>query len=69
MMLPQTQLTLMTTKAIQIIGIIFQNIKKTKTKKKTQNKTPPPPLKKTTKTSNIFCFNTTPLLVYEIVRI
>lgn len=42
MMLPQTQLTLMTTKAIQIIGIIFQNLKKTKTKKKTQNKTPPP---------------------------
>lgn len=34
MTLPQTQLTLMTTKAIQIIGIIFQNIKKTKTKKK-----------------------------------
>lgn len=68
MTLPQTQLTLMTTKAIQIIGIIFQNIKKTKTKKKNpQNKTPP--LKKTTKTSNIFCFNTTPLLVYEIVRI
>lgn len=42
MTLPQTQLTLMTTKAIQIIGIIFQNIKKTKTKKKNQNKTPPP---------------------------
>lgn len=41
MTLPQTQLTLMTTKAIQIIGIIFQNIKKTKTKKKPQNKTPP----------------------------
>lgn len=41
MTLPQTQLTLMTTKAIQIIGIIFQNIKKTKTKKNPQNKTPP----------------------------
>lgn len=68
MTLPQTQLTLMTTKAIQIIGIIFQNIKKTKTKKKNP-KTKHPPLKKTTKTSNIFCFNTTPLLVYEIVRI
>lgn len=67
MTLPQTQLTLMTTKAIQIIGIIFQNIKKTKTKKKNPKQTPP--LKKTTKTSNIFCFNTTPLLVYEIVRI
>lgn len=42
MTLPQTQLTLMTTKAIQIIGIIFQNIKKTKTKKKTPKQPPPP---------------------------
>lgn len=45
MMLPQTQLTLMTTKAIQIIGIIFQNIKKTKTKKKKPKTKHPPPKK------------------------
>lgn len=42
MTLPQTQLTLMATKAIQIIGIIFQNIKKTKTKKKTPKQNTPP---------------------------
>lgn len=45
MSLPQTQLTLMTTKAIQIIGIIFQNIKKTKTKKKNPKTKHPPPKK------------------------
>lgn len=53
MTLPQTQLTLMTTKAIQIIGIIFQNIKKTKTKKKNP-KTKHPPLKKQLKPQTYF---------------